>query len=201
MNIHLNRIYTKTGDKGMTRLSKGVEISKASLQVESYGEMDETNSHIGVIRSWAIFQHRKSHPEIAQETELTFEKIQNVMFDVGRALATPIAETKEPKPAYDSGTDERVLFLEERIDAYRQDFDSVRSFTIPGGCMLNAYAHVARTVCRRWERVLVHRMNEIGLDEWVLVYANRLSDYLYTYSRWVSHHLADDELLWEPAEK
>ncbi len=184
----------------MTRLSRGVEISKASLQVESYGSMDEVNSQLGVIRSWAMFQHRATHPEIADETERTFEAIQNVMFDIGRILARPVEVTADEKqePEYDSSKDERVLFLEKRIDAYRDEFAAVDSFTIPGGCMLNAYAHVARTVCRRWERVLVRRRDEMPLDEWILVYANRLSDFLYAYSRWVSNRLSDQEILWKP---
>lgn len=200
MNVRLNRIYTKSGDKGMTRLSAGVEVSKASLHVESYGSMDEVNSQLGVVRSWAMYQHTATHPEIAQETERTFESIQNVMFDVGRVLARPIDGESDDKDetAYDSSKDERVLFLEERIDAYREEFAAVDSFTLPGGCMLNAYAHVARTVCRRWERVLVQRRDEMPLEEWVLVYANRLSDFLYAYSRWVSNRLSDQEILWKP---
>ncbi len=200
MNVRLNRIYTKSGDKGMTRLSRGVEISKASLQVESYGAMDEVNSQLGVIRSWAIYQHSVTHPEIAGETERTFEAIQNLMFDIGRALARPIEakEDEKEEPEYDSSEDDRVLFLEKRIDAYRDEFAAVDSFTIPGGCMLNAYAHVARTGGRRWERILVRRRDEMQLDQWILVYANRLSDYLYAYSRWVSHRLSDQEILWKP---
>lgn len=198
MNVRLNRIYTKTGDKGMTRLSRGVQVSKGSLQVESYGEMDEVNSQLGVIRSWAIFQHSATHPEIVDETRRTFERIQNVMFDIGRILARPAEPQPAEQPDYDSSQDERVVFLEKRIDAYRSEFEAVKSFTIPGGCMLNAYAHVARTVCRRWERVLVRRMEQLPLEPWILVYANRLSDYLFTYSRWVSHRLADEELLWKP---
>ena len=197
MNVRLNRLYTKFGDKGMTRLSKGVEISKASLQVESYGMMDEVNSHLGVIRSWAIFQHRVPHPEIAQETEQTFEKIQNVMFDIGRLLARPVTDDTELEDI-DVENDERIKFLENKIDSYREEFDAVNSFTIPGGCMLNAYAHVARTVCRRWERLIVRRNETLLTDPWILVYVNRLSDYLYAYSRWVSNRLADEELLWKP---
>ncbi|MDA7980742.1 MAG: cob(I)yrinic acid a,c-diamide adenosyltransferase [Pirellulales bacterium] len=200
MTVRLNRIYTKSGDKGMTRLSRGVEISKGSLQVESYGMMDEVNSHLGVIRSWAIYQHTDSHPEIAEETEKTFEAIQNIMFDIGRILARPIIDedNKATPEDYDSSKDERVLFLEERIDTYRTEFDAVSSFTIPGGCMLNAYAHVARTTCRRWERIIVRRREEMPTEDWILVYINRLSDYLYAYSRWVSNRLSDAELLWKP---
>jgi len=200
MSIRLNRIYTKAGDRGKTHLAQGVEISKGSLHVESYGMMDEVNSHLGVIRSWAIFYHRQSHPEIAQETEATLEKIQNVLFDIGGSLAQPISESATP-PAEDSSNDHRAQFLEQRIDAYREEFEAIDSFTVPGGCMLNAYAHVARTVCRRWERVLVRRSEQMPTEAWILVYVNRLSDYLYAYTRWVSHRLSDDEILWQPGSQ
>ena len=198
MAVKISKIYTKTGDQGETCLVGGVKVSKSSIIVESYGMMDEVNSHMGVIWSWAIHNHKKSHRELCQETETTFERIQNTMFDIGAKLASPPEENPDYS-SYNSATDERVLFLENRIDTYREDYDTINSFTLPGGNMLNAYAHVARTSCRRWERVLVHRQTEFSLDPSILVYANRLSDFLYAYSRWVSVKLLDDEKLWKPS--
>ena len=199
MSIKISTIYTKSGDSGETALIGGSRISKASLAVHSYGLLDEVNAQLGVVRSWAAYEQSNTPDTLAKETEDVFAKIQNVLFDLGAILAAP-ANADMSYDDYDSDNDERVIFLETKIDEYRAYYEPINSFTVPGGCMLNAYAHVARTVCRHWERILVERMNDENLDPSVLVYANRLSDFLYAYSRLVTTTLSEKEQLWEPGK-
>ncbi|GAA4422452.1 cob(I)yrinic acid a,c-diamide adenosyltransferase [Bremerella cremea] len=196
MSIHIHRIYTRAGDGGTTALAGGVQVSKSSLEVESYGESDELISHLGVVRAFATQLPTSPHPEIASETDEVFLKIQNTLYEAGAVLASanpPSAEAVQ----YDPKNDARVKFLEQRIDAYRDRFAAIDGFTIPGDCMLSAHAHVARTVCRRWERVLVRRHEHAPIEPWVLAYANRLSDYLFAYTRWVTALLSANEPLWK----
>ncbi|MBN4074003.1 cob(I)yrinic acid a,c-diamide adenosyltransferase [bacterium AH-315-E10] len=199
MSVRIQKIYTKTGDKGQTALIKGVRVDKDSLQVETYGTSDELNSFLGLIRTVAI-DYRTTHPEIADEIEKTFRKIQNDIFDIGSLLATPEKHLPEFPEAYDSDEDPRIQFLESKIDTYKDGFAVLKSFTLPGGGLLNAHAHVARTVCRRWERLIVRFSKEHPVHPAIIVYANRLSDFLYAFSRWVAKELDEDEFLWEPNE-
>ncbi|MEW4451336.1 cob(I)yrinic acid a,c-diamide adenosyltransferase [Bremerella sp. JC817] len=200
MSIHIHRIYTRAGDGGTTALAGGVQVSKSSLEVESYGESDELISHLGVVRAFATQPPTSPHPEIASETDEVFLKIQNTLYEAGAVLASanpPSAEAVQ----YDPKNDGRVKFLEQRIDAYRDRFAAIDGFTIPGDCMLSAHAHVARTVCRRWERVLVRRHEHAPIEPWVLAYANRLSDYLFAYTRWVTALLSANEPLWKGSSR
>lgn len=200
MAIHIHRIYTKFGDQGQTQLVGGIEVSKASIQVESYGEMDELISHLGVIRATAKAAYVATDAELVRETEEVFQKIQNLLYEAGAELASPgPPELSEDKTA--AAEDPRVRFLEEKIDSYRESLEAIDGFTLPGDSLLNAHAHVARAVCRRWERILVRRKGEIGLSPWILIFANRLSDYLFAYTRWVSHRLRDEEILWRGPDK
>lgn len=196
MSIHIHRIYTRAGDGGQTALAGGVKVSKSSLEVESYGESDELISHLGVVRALANDSQDRWGEEIAGETEEMFLKIQNTLYEAGAVLASRQALSAEAE-SYDSSSDPRITLLESRIDAYREAFEAIDGFTIPGDCLLNAHAHVARTVCRRWERVLVRRHEISPIEPWVLAYANRLSDYLFAYTRWVTAKLASDEKLWK----
>ncbi|MEX0793304.1 MAG: cob(I)yrinic acid a,c-diamide adenosyltransferase [Pirellulaceae bacterium] len=200
MAIHIHRIYTKFGDQGQTQLVGGVEVSKASIQVESYGEMDELISHLGVVRATAKATYHTTDPELVCETDEVLRKIQNLLYEAGAELASPgPPELDENAPA--AAEDPRVRFLEKKIDRYRESLAAIDGFTLPGDSMLNAHAHVARAVCRRWERILVRRKAEIGLSPWILIFANRLSDYLFAYTRWASHRLRDEEVLWRGPDK
>lgn len=200
MAIHIHRIYTKFGDQGQTQLVGGIEISKVSIQVESYGEMDELISHLGVVRATATAAYVATDPELVRETDEVMRKIQNLLYEVGAELASPgPPERKADAPA--PAEDARVRFLEEKIDSYRESLAAIDGFTLPGESLLNAHAHVARAVCRRWERVLVRRRDEIGLSSWILIFANRLSDYLFAYTRWVSLRRRDEEILWRGPDK
>ena len=189
MAIRLNKIYTKSGDDGKTALVGGQRISKGDLKIEAYGSVDELNSFVGLVRACAA-----SSPEVVEETEAVFKVIQNDLFDIGSILATPAGETFEGMCLV---RDESIEFLEKRMDFYQESLESLKSFVLPGGGMLGAYAHVARTVCRRVERILVRLAQKEEVSENILIYINRLSDYLFVYARWVSQKTGQSETLWE----
>jgi cob(I)alamin adenosyltransferase len=187
--VTLNRIYTRTGDKGLTRLSTGQPVSKASLRVEAYGGVDETNAFIGAAR-----QHTKSDAEL----DALLERIQNDLFDLGADLATPEQNDKpewEPLRVVDS----QVERLEREIDAMNERLSPLTSFVLPAGSPASAALHVARTVCRRAERKIVELMGVEGeiVGEPALRYLNRLSDLLFVAARRANDDGAAD-VLWKP---
>ena len=187
--VTLNRIYTRTGDKGLTRLSTGQPVSKASLRVEAYGGVDETNAFIGVAR-----QHTKGDAEL----DALLERIQNDLFDLGADLATPEQNGKpdwEPLRIVDS----QVERLEREIDLMNERLSPLTSFVLPAGSPASAALHVARTVCRRAERKVVELMGVEGeiVSEAALKYLNRLSDLLFVASRRANDDGAAD-VLWKP---
>jgi cob(I)alamin adenosyltransferase len=187
--VTLNRIYTRTGDKGLTRLSTGQPVSKASLRVETYGGVDETNAFIGVAR-----QHTKADAEL----DALLERIQNDLFDLGADLATPEQHEKpewEPLRVVDS----QVERLEREIDAMNERLSPLTSFVLPAGSPASAALHVARTVCRRAERKIVELMGVEGeiVGEPALRYLNRLSDLLFVAARRANDDGAAD-VLWKP---
>jgi cob(I)alamin adenosyltransferase len=187
--VTLNRIYTRTGDKGLTRLSTGQPVSKASLRVEAYGGVDETNAFIGVAR-----QHTKDDPEL----DALLERIQNDLFDLGADLATPEQNEKpdwEPLRVVDS----QVERLEREIDLMNEKLSPLTSFVLPAGSPASAALHVARTVCRRAERGLVELIATEGeiVGEPALRYLNRLSDLLFVAARRANDDGAAD-VLWKP---
>ena len=187
--VTLNRIYTRTGDKGLTRLSTGQPVSKASLRVEAYGGIDETNAFIGVAR-----QHTKADPEL----DALLERVQNDLFDLGADLATP---EQDEKPAWEPlrVVDSQVERLEREIDAINERLSPLTSFVLPAGSPAAAALHVARTVCRRAERGLVELMALEGeiVGEPALRYLNRLSDLLFVAARRANDDGAAD-VLWKP---
>ncbi|CAN7447050.1 cob(I)yrinic acid a,c-diamide adenosyltransferase [Caulobacter sp. LjRoot300] len=187
--VTLNRIYTRTGDKGLTRLSTGQPVSKASPRVEAYGGVDETNAFIGVAR-----QHTKADPEL----DALLERIQNDLFDLGADLATP---EQDETPAWEPlrVVDSQVERLEREIDAINARLSPLTSFVLPAGSPAAAALHVARTVCRRAERGLVELMALEGeiVGEPALRYLNRLSDLLFVAARRANDDGAAD-VLWKP---
>lgn len=191
--LQLNKIYTRGGDKGTTALVGGKRVSKSSAKLNSYGTADELNAQIGLIRTYAL-SYKDKHEGVFEETTKVLHIIQNRLFDIGSILATP---PEQPYQGMPKVSDADIVFLEEKIDSYNENLASLDSFTLPGGGILNAHAHVARTVCRRLERILVDLQNHEEVDENVLKYINRLSDYLFVYSRWVAKELNEDEFLWE----
>jgi cob(I)alamin adenosyltransferase len=188
--MQLSRIYTKTGDKGQTALVGGDLVSKSDLRLETYGTVDELNAHVGMLRTLA----ERVNTEWSQELFTQLKAIQNKLFDVGSDLAT-LPESPYKNKALIQ--EEDLTQLEQWLDAMNEHLPNLRSFTLPGGGELNAWAHLARTVCRRAERE-VCRLDEVckGNND-ALRYLNRLSDYLFVVSRYVSLKNNEPEYLWE----
>lgn len=187
--VTLNRIYTRTGDDGSTRLATGAPVSKASLRVDAYGGVDETNAVLGLAR-----QYTAQDPEL----DAMLERIQNDLFDLGADLATP---EQHEKPAWEPLriVESQVERLEQEIDRMNSELSSLTSFILPAGSPASAALHVARTVCRRAERVVVLLSETEGevVGKPALKYLNRLSDLLFVAARWANDKGASD-VLWKP---
>jgi cob(I)alamin adenosyltransferase len=185
--LAINRVYTRRGDGGQTSLAGGQRLPKNDLRIEAYGAVDELNSFVGLARESA-----RELPELHE----ILGRVQHELFNLGSLLAT-MPEDMHPKQARITAADSEQL--EREIDRMNDELPPLRSFVLPGGSRLNAELHVCRTVCRRAERVLVALAEHAGnVDEAALKYLNRLSDALFVWSRWASHRLGADEILWEP---
>ena len=187
--VKLNVIYTKTGDDGTTGLVRGPRRQKFDLRVEAYGTVDETNAFIGQARL-----HTGSMPRI----DMLLSRIQNDLFDVGSDLATPGAD--DPAAEYPSlrVRPTQTEYLEKQIDHFNADLAPLRSFVLPGGSPLSAALHVARTVTRRAERIVVELADaEPDTNAEAVRYLNRLSDLLFVLSRAANANGAKD-VLWVP---
>jgi len=185
--VTLNKIYTRTGDKGTTRLATGQEVSKTSHRVSAYGAVDELNAIIGIARL---------HSAQNDRIDAKLRRIQNELFDLGADLATPL----EPAPKWEALriVASQVERLEQEIDWMNESLKPLDSFILPGGSPLSTYLHVARTVCRRAERDTV-AMIEAGevINIEALRYLNRLSDHLFVAARRANANGADD-IKWVP---
>jgi cob(I)alamin adenosyltransferase len=189
--VKLNKIYTRTGDDGTTGLGTGERRKKYDLRIAAYGTTDEVNAAIGVARLYT-----------ADDTALdaALSRIQNDLFDVGADLCTP-GQGKGPGGARLTVTANQVTWLESEIDRLNAELSPLRSFVLPGGSAAAAYLHLARTICRRAERLIAELKDEPGesaTDE-VLKYVNRLSDYLFVASRYANGKGARD-VLWKPGQ-
>jgi cob(I)alamin adenosyltransferase len=187
--IALNRIYTRAGDAGQTRLVGGQKVSKDDLRINCYGTVDELNAFIGVARVTA--------EEAGIELVQILRRVQHELFNLGSILATLPEDVHPKQPRI---THAEIEQLEREIDRANADLQPLRSFVLPGGSRLDAELHVCRTVCRRAERALVRLAREQSVPEEVLQYLNRLSDALFVWSRWANHQLGRAEVLWEPNE-
>lgn len=193
MAIRLTRIYTRSGDKGTSGLVGGKRVPKESPRLEAYGTIDELNSIVGLVRTFVPDYASGLGPDYHWYAEMQ-RRIQNELFDVGSELATP------PEGEY-SGmhhiSEGETTQLEQEIDRMNEELEELKSFTLPGGGKLNAFLHLARTVCRRAERVCwsLSRVEPVNID--LIVYVNRLSDHLFVQSRWVSKRLGEPEFLWD----
>ena len=187
--VALNRIYTRTGDKGTTGLASGERRKKHDLRVEAYGTVDETNACVGLARL---------HTE--GEVDAMLSRIQNELFDLGADLATP--ETEKPLPYEPLRIlDAQVERLEREIDRLNEALSPLRSFVLPGGSPAAAALHLARTVCRRAERLVVALAEKPGeaVSPAAIKYLNRLSDFLFVASRYVNDRGGGD-VLWVPGK-
>jgi len=186
--VTLNRIYTRSGDKGRTRLATGETVSKTDRRVEAYGAVDETNACVGMAR----LHTAAADPDL----DAMLRRIQNELFDLGADLATP----RKPDEAEGQALrilDSQVERLEAEIDALNTELTALTSFILPGGTPAAAALHMARTVCRRAEREAV-RLIETGasVNEPAMRYLNRLSDFLFVAARYANGRGAGD-VLWQ----
>jgi cob(I)alamin adenosyltransferase len=190
--VTLNRIYTRTGDDGTTALGTGQRMKKYSLRIDAYGTVDEANAAIGMARV-----HLAGQPD---DLDAMLLRIQNDMFDLGADLCVPDRGEKlsyEPLRILDS----QVTRLETEIDTMNQHLNPLRSFVLPGGTLGASALHVARTVTRRAERLMVELADQPDepVNPAAIKYANRLSDFLFVASRYVNDHGKLD-VLWVPGK-
>jgi cob(I)alamin adenosyltransferase len=191
--IALNRIYTRAGDAGQTRLVGGQRIAKDDLRIECYGTVDELNAFIGAARTTAEELGKSSAP--LNRLAGTLKRVQHELFNLGSILAT-LPEDVHPKQPRVTGAE--IVVLERDIDEANEDLQPLPSFVLPGGSRLNAELHICRTVCRRAERILVKLAGEQQVPGEAVRYLNRLSDALFVWSRWANHVQGTNETLWEP---
>ena len=189
--VKLNKIYTKTGDDGTTGLVSGPRRVKHDLRIEAYGTVDETNSAIGIARL-----HMAGHAEL----DAVLEPVQNDLFDLGADLATPA--TDEP-PAYEPLriAESQVVALERAIDGLNEGLEPLKSFILPGGSPAAAHLHLARTIARRAERIMVALSRGPGetVEAPALRYINRLSDFLFVAAR-ATNAGGRSDILWVPGK-
>ena len=189
--VKLNKIYTRTGDDGTTGLGSGERRKKYDLRVAAYGTLDEANAAVGMARL---------HTASDVTLDAALSRIQNDLFDVGADLTMP-GKGKGPGGARLTVTKAQVTWLEDEIDRLNAELEPLKSFVLPGGSPAAAYLHLARTVCRRAERLIAElkdRPNEsVGAE--VLQYVNRLSDFLFVASRYANGKGTRD-VLWRPGQ-
>jgi cob(I)alamin adenosyltransferase len=198
--VKLTRIYTKGGDKGETSLGRGERVAKHDPRVEAYGTVDEANSVIGLARA-AVERTLKNDAHRAHVDEM-LKRIQNDLFDLGADLCTPDqGKGKGPGGARLAVTDAQVTRLEQEIDTLNEDLAPLRSFVLPGGTPAAAALHLARTVCRRGERMMVELSDRPGeeVSAAALKYVNRLSDFLFVAGRFLNRKGTND-ILWVPGQ-
>lgn len=177
------KIYTKTGDDGTTSLFSGGRVSKNSARVEAYGTVDELNSYLGVARAH----------QATETTEKYLEEVQNHLFRLGADLATPMDAKAEWLIRV---TKDEVEWLETTIDDLSESLPELKNFVLPGGTPVAAHLHVARTICRRAERLVVTLARDEVLNEQSLIYLNRLSDWLFTLARYENLQTNESETKW-----
>ncbi len=185
------KIYTKTGDQGKTSLFGGTRVKKNNLRIDAYGTVDELNSHIGLIR------------DQLKDTDLISDliRIQSKLFTLGAMLATP-----QDKEKLKNGSDrlkiekiqaEEIQFLEDKMDLMDQTLEPMTHFILPGGHSVVSFCHIARCVCRRAERITVELADNETIDIHILIYLNRLSDYLFVLARKLTKDYKVEEIPWK----
>lgn len=178
------KIYTKTGDKGLTSLFGGKRVPKHHIRIEAYGTVDELNSYIGLIRD----------QKVDENTFNVLIEIQDRLFTLGSMLATEPGNEKVKVPQL---FEEDITLLEKEIDKMNETLPEMRSFVLPGGHTTVSYCHLARCVCRRAERLTVHLTEVEPVQEIVVKYLNRLSDYLFVLSRKLTQDNKVNEIPWK----
>lgn len=179
------KIYTKKGDKGQTSLIGGTRVPKYDLRIEAYGTVDELNAYIGLLRDQQTGAHEQE----------VLKDIQDQLFTIGSNLA---AEPGKSKMLLPEPEEEAVAALEGEIDRMQDSLPELRHFILPGGHTIVSFCHIARCVCRRAERLIVHLAQDSEVNDLVIKYINRLSDYLFVLGRKLAYDLNAAEYKWVP---
>ncbi|GHA71807.1 cob(I)yrinic acid a,c-diamide adenosyltransferase [Pontibacter akesuensis] len=179
------KIYTKTGDKGTTSLIGGTRVAKSHLRIEAYGTVDELNSYIGLVRDQEVNRNRLD----------VLKEVQDRLFTIGSLLATDPGKSKMKTPDLH---EEDIALLEHEIDSMSEEVPPLRAFILPGGHPSVSFCHVARCVCRRAERLAISLQEISEVEELVIKYLNRLSDYLFALCRKMTQELGAEEVTWKP---
>jgi cob(I)alamin adenosyltransferase len=187
--MRIDRVYTRGGDQGQTSLIGGERVSKASARLEAYGTVDELNATLGLLGE--ALAASAAGPHLLP----ILRRVQNELFNLGSELATADADTRSKLPRIEQ---RHIDALERDIDAVNDDLPALRSFVLPGGGWASAYCHLARTVCRRGERVVVGLAAAEDVGVLAIQYLNRLSDALFVWGRWCALKDGQAEPLWEP---
>jgi len=186
------KIYTKTGDQGMTSLYGGTRVSKNNIRIEAYGTVDELNATIGLIRDH----------QIDKTTKNNLLTIQNDLFTLGAMLATPkekeVLKSGKQRLDIPKITEASILFLEKNIDIINTSLPQMKHFILPGGHIIVSHCHIARCVCRRSERICVALSDLEEIDVQIIKYLNRLSDYLFVLARKLTYDNQCKEIQWIP---
>jgi cob(I)alamin adenosyltransferase len=178
------KIYTKTGDKGDTALLGGARVSKADLRIYAYGTVDELNSYVGLLKDQEVNKNK---------SELLYQ-IQNNLFSIGSLLAAQPGKKFSYLPEI---KEEDVLILEREMDEMNKILPEMKNFILPGGGQAVSFCHIARCVCRRAEREVVNLSNQEPVEKNLIIYLNRLSDYLFVLSRMMAKELGSEEIIWK----
>ena len=186
----ISKVYTKTGDDGKTSLVGGQKVLKSNVRIHAYGEIDGLNSVIGLCIEELKLLDQNLTPLIQ-----SLIRIQNDLFNLGTILATMPDDMTDKMPKI---TSEDIKVLENEIDKINKDLPVLHSFVLPGGSKINAFLHLARTICRRCERICCGLYEEDKIDKIVISYLNRLSDNLFVWSRWIATVLNHEENTWDP---
>jgi len=191
-SMRITKVYTKTGDKGLTRLVGGQKIRKDDARIESYGTVDELNTVVGLARMELA---RSTADQDARDwLDGRLEEIQNDLFNLGSDLATKLDDRWEGMRVVQEGDTKR---LEGEIDHMNEVLPSLKDFILPGGGPVSAFLHQGRTVCRRAERRAITLAEQEPVDPECVKFLNRLSDWLFVASRWVAKVMAEPEFLWD----
>ena len=184
--VKITRVYTKTGDAGETSLAGGVRVSKRDVRIEVIGTVDELNSWLGLIVA-TMHESQKDFSDLVQK----MHRIQNELFDLGASLCFVDKQDRYLRASH-------AQVLEKEIDEMNLNLSPLNAFILPGGSQVSAQLQVARSVCRRAERVLIQLAEKASVEKHAIPYVNRLSDWLYVMARWVNNQLKIDEPLWKP---
>ena len=188
--MKITKVYTRTGDKGMTDLVGGVRISKTDPRLEAYGTTDELSSHLGLLGAMM----GKDERPLEEERQMLVRS-QNNLFIIGSYLAIDQSQT----PLYDFAKlpDGETALLEEHIDSLMATLPERQGFVLPGGTVSAAQCHVCRTVCRRAERRILELAQKAQVDDYIIQYVNRLSDYLFVLAKIINFNAGQNENLWQ----